>query len=83
MDELVSEDVLGWARDLAAVRKLFASGRSQQAVAAPCLVLTPAFGSSRAQPPLRGQRADKESLAGDSAFGALAVGAAWQAASLR
>lgn len=46
MGEIVSQDVLDWARDLAAIQKLLAGDRLDQP-AEHCVVLTPGFGASR------------------------------------
>lgn len=48
MGEVVSEDVLDWARDLAALRGLLARGGLQAASAA-CRITSPGFGAN--QPP--------------------------------
>lgn len=48
MGEVISEDVLGWARDLAAVQKLLA-GEPLAATSGVGLVLRPGFGDAQAR----------------------------------
>jgi hypothetical protein len=48
MGEIVSEEVLDWARDLAAIHRLLAGERLEGA-AATGLVISPSFGASRAR----------------------------------
>jgi len=49
MGEVVSEDMLGWARDLAAIQKLLAGEPLDQPVRARRGVVTPKFGATQAR----------------------------------